>query len=194
MAVGGLDGSGRTASGWFLGVEGNYDVGLADGQTVNLNDGDIDNGYWIMFVDINGDGDYGTYDYSNCFFDFDEGEMISDVRVANSQGFQTGVTVSAGDVSGWYTLPAPSTGSLTTLGIGALTLKWEGIKCVSSIDISAQGTDIDKCSIYLLTKTNLAQTAWTTNVSYSITGAVTRVSTTNAEPNLFFNVTEMTTP
>ena len=121
MAVGGLDGSGRSAAGWFFGAGSNYGVGLNVGQTVNYPF--ADNGYWRMFVDVNGDRNFGTYDSDTGLFDFDEGEMISDISVSNSQGFQTGVgTISAGDISGWYTIPASSAGALKALGLSALAL------------------------------------------------------------------------
>jgi hypothetical protein len=147
---------------------------------LSFNRGDMS---YVGVIDNDGDG-FGQYDTStgNFVIDWDD-TLLGDVSVV----FNFGVLNVHGH---YYSVSEPSAGVLTALGIVALTLKWEGIQCISSIDISAQGTDIDKCSIYLLTKTNLAQSAWTTNVSYSITGAVTRVSTTNAAPNLFLKVTE----
>jgi len=120
IAVGGLNGSGNSASGWFNAKSPGF-TGLTTGQTANQTEGNTDNGYWKAFVDLNGNGKYGTYDSSNGLFIPEENEMISGIRVANFQGFQTGVgTRSAGDISGWYTVPEPS--SLTLLGVGAAAL------------------------------------------------------------------------
>lgn len=121
--AGGLDGSGNFASGWFN-QQGEYDTGLTIGQTANYTEGNVDNGIWKMFVDTNGDGDFGTYDSSNGLFIPDGGEMINNSRVANFQGFQTGVgTLLAGDISGWYSVPEPSSLTLLSVGVAALALR-----------------------------------------------------------------------
>jgi hypothetical protein len=123
-AVGGLDGSGTTATGFMNANKPAPGAirGLLPGQTANYPF--ADDGYWQMFVDVNGDGNYGTYDAATGLFDFDEGEMINDARVSNFQGFQTGVgTLSAGDISGWYNVPEPTASALMALGFSALALR-----------------------------------------------------------------------
>lgn len=88
------------ASGWFNANQNGW-AGLNSGQTINT----TDPGHWEVFVDLNGDGNYSTYDSSTGLFLSDQGERISNIHFENSQGFQTGVgTISAGDISGWYTV------------------------------------------------------------------------------------------
>ncbi len=176
-AVGGLSGSGNSASGYFNKDDENY-WGLTTGQTANYPN--ADNGIWRMFVDVNGDGDYGTYDSSNGLFDYDEGEMISDGRVANFQGFQTGVgTLSAGDISGWYTVPEPSTGVLTALGLSALALNGTNV-----IHFRIAVTNL--ASFRVVYRDSLTNAAWSSLGTYGVTGTVTVVPDTNTVPMRFY--------
>lgn len=79
-AVGGLDGSGTSASGWFNNNLG-FSLGLNEEQTA-MPPGDI--GYWEIFVDLNGDGKYGTYDWDRGGLLLpDPYEWVSSVRVEN---------------------------------------------------------------------------------------------------------------
>lgn len=121
--AGGLNGSGNSASGWFNQYS-QYDNGLNPGQTANSNNEPRSTdagGYWAAFIDLNRNGSYGTYDSVTGEFVPETGEYINNLQVSNFQGFQTGVgTLSAGDISGWYTVPEPS--SLTLLGVGAAAL------------------------------------------------------------------------
>jgi hypothetical protein len=122
LPVGGLDGSVKSASGWFnSNVEWAF-PGMKEGQTANYTEGNWDNGVWKMFVDVNGNGSYGTYDPSNGLFVPEAGEFITDPRVANFSPFHVRQgTLSAGDIGGWYT-PIPEPSSLALLGVGAATL------------------------------------------------------------------------
>jgi len=98
--AGGLDGFGTSARGWFNQL-GQYDYGMTNNQTANYPN--VDNGYWEGFIDLNGDGNYGTYDSSNGMFLGDPYEYIGNKCVSNFQPFQTGQgPLSAGDITGEY--------------------------------------------------------------------------------------------
>lgn len=181
VPVGGLDGSARSAHGWFNAEDGVNWYGLLNGQTANQTEGSMDNGYWRMFVDVNGNGKYGTYDSANGIFIPEEGEEISDVRVANFQGFQTGAgTLSAGDISGWYMAPQASTSALAALGVTALGGGTN--KLTLSVAVSNAAT------FSVTYKNSLTNATWENLGSYSKTGAVTVITDTNSVPQRFYRV------
>lgn len=120
--VGGLDGSGTSASGWFNNNLG-FSLGLEEGQTANH---PLDNGYWQIFVDRNGDGKYGTYDFERGhFFTPDELEWVGRIRVENFTPFSIGGgSLSAGDFYGSYdSVPEPGVSALLLTGLSALALR-----------------------------------------------------------------------
>lgn len=190
--AGGVDGTGNVGSGFINARKDTVPkvTGLYEGQSANYPDGTVT---YMVFVDTKGDG-FGTYDKTTRLFT----PGVDDVAIIDSvtgfDPFHAGQSLSAGFVFAFYEDPEQPTGILTSLSVIMLALQWEGAQCLSALDISAQGTNINKCAVFLLTKTNLSQSAWSTNVSYAITGSVTRVTSTNAVPNLFFKVTEKTIP
>jgi hypothetical protein len=108
IPVGGLDGDGTNAIGWFV-VNNEYFLGMKLGQTANLSEDNLDNGYWEGYVDANGNGVYGSYsdDPHELRVDWEPGEYINHFRLTNFQPFQTnGNTLSAGDLSGQYYSPS----------------------------------------------------------------------------------------
>lgn len=60
------------------------------------------------------------------------------------------------------------------------------------MDVSASWTNsMNGCNFYVLHKTNLNDSAWTTNTTpYAVTGAVTRISLTNDFPQAYFKLTD----
>ena len=174
-AVGGLDGSGGSASGYFNVDDENY-WGFVAGQTANYPF--ADNGRWEAFVDLNGNGNYGTYDPETGLLIAESGERIGDVCVSNFQAFQTGAgTLSAGDISGWYVVP---------------TLKPRGL----STEALSDGTNVVRfqiavtnlASFRLECRDSLTNAAWASLGTFSATGAVTEVSDTNTVPSRFYRV------
>lgn len=178
--AGGLDGFGSSASGWFN-QRSPYDIGLVLGQTANQTEENMDDGYWEAFIDLNGDGRYGTYDSSTGLFIADPGERIHDFRVSNFQGFQTGAgSLSAGDFSGWYyAIPEPSSALLLALGAGAL----DG---TNIIRLQIAVTNLS--SFRLECRDSLTNTVWASLGTFAATGAVTEVSDTNTVPTRFYRV------
>jgi len=175
--VGGLDGSGTTASGWFNG-NSTYFSGLEEGETANTPYSD--NGYWRAFIDLNGNGKFGDYDFDTGLFHPDVGEYISDLRVSNFQAFQTGAgTLSAGDFSGWYTYTAPI---LTPLGLSTQALS-DGTNVVRF-----QIAVTNLASFRLECRDSLTNAAWASLGTFAATGAVTEVSDTNTVPSRFYRV------
>ena len=182
-AVGGLDGVGTTASGFMNANKPAPGAirGLITGQTANYPF--ADDGYWLMFVDVNGDGNYGTYDPAIGLFDYDEGEMTNDARVSNFQGFQTDAgTLSAGDISGWYTVPEVPTGVLTALGLSAFAFQ----NGTNVIHFQIAVTNLTSFRVEY--RENLTNTAWSNLGTYSATGAITVVTDTNTVPLRFYRV------
>lgn len=180
--VGGLDGIGTTASGFINAnkTTAPYIRGLNIGQTANQTEGNVDDGYWQMFVDVNGDGDYGTYDSAFGLFDFDEGEMINDVRVAHFQGFQIDAgTLSAGDISGWYILPAWLVPSMR-LGAAVCLV---GPSNLFTFGVSATNTTTFRIEY----RDSLTNATWSNLGQYNVTGAVTVVTDTNAVSQRFYH-------
>lgn len=177
IEAGGLDGSGNSATGWF---NSNYNFpGMATGQTANYPN--ADNGYWEALIDVNGNGSFGTYDSETGLFVSEPGERINNLHVSNFQGFQTGVgTLSAGDISGWYTIPEPS--SLTLLGVGAAALALPNGTNVIHFRIAVTNLS----SFRLECRDSLTNAAWTSLGTFSATGAVTEVSDTNTVPARFY--------
>jgi hypothetical protein len=175
FVAGGLDGSGNSASGWFNAKSPGF-TGFVDGQTANTEDV----GYWEALIDLNGDGRYGTYDSETGLFIADPGERIHNLQVSNFQGFQTGVgTLSAGDVSGWYTVPEPNSVLLFALGAGAL----DG---TNIIRLQIAVTNLS--SFRLECRDSLTNTVWASLGTFAATGAVTEVSDTNTVPTRFYRV------
>lgn len=125
VPIGGLDGSGNSASGWFN-ADGTYWYGLTEGQTANSYDelgSWSEQGTWKMFVDLNGDGNYGTYDRTTGIFDWDYLERMQGEYVTDFDPFRLdGGTLSAGNIYGKYVdpIPEPSVTSLLLMGAGAL--------------------------------------------------------------------------
>lgn len=178
FVAGGLDGSGNSASGWFNAKSPGFS-GFIDGQTANYPF--VDDGRWLAFIDLNGDGFYGTYDKDTGLFDPDVGEYINDIQVSNFQGFQTGVgsPLSAGDFSGWYTIPEPNSALLLALGAGAL----DGTNI-----IRLQIAVTNLASFRLECRDSLTNAAWASLGTFAATGAVTEVSDTNTVPTRFYRV------
>ncbi len=176
-AVGGLDGSGGSASGYFNVDDENY-WGFVAGQTANYPF--ADNGRWEAFVDLNGNGNYGTYDPETGLLIAESGERIGDVCVSNFQAFQTGAgTLSAGDFSGWYTYTAPI---LTPLGLSTEALS-DGTNVVRF-----QIAVTNLASFRLECRDSLTNAAWASLGTFAATGAVTEVSDTNTVPSRFYRV------
>lgn len=117
--VGGLNGIGNSAIGYFNKDDVNY-WGMLDGQTANTSD----SGRWRAFVDLNRDGNFGTYDSEDGMFDFDDNEEIQSLLVSGFQPFYTDQGICyAGTITGQYDptiVPEPSTTSAALLGIAAL--------------------------------------------------------------------------
>jgi len=173
--AGGLDGSGNSASGWFNAKSPGFS-GFVDGQTANYPF--MDNGYWEAFIDLNGDGRYGTYDSSTGLFIADPYERINDVQVSNFQGFQTGAgTLSAGDISGWYRAP-----TLKPLGVSTEALS-DGTNVVRF-----QIAVTNLASFRLECRDSLTNAAWASLGTFAATGAVTEVADTNTVPSRFYRV------
>jgi len=136
--------------------------------------------YWEAFIDLNGNGIYGTYDPSTGLFDPDVGEYINDIRVSNFQAFQTGAgTLSAGDISGWYTYTAPI---LTPLGLSTEALS-DGTNVVRF-----QIAVTNLASFRLECRDSLMNAAWASLGTFAATGAVTEVADTNTVPSRFYRV------
>ncbi len=132
VPVGGMDGVGVTASGYFNKDDANW-WGMTNGRTANYIEGNVDLGYWSAFVDANGNGTFGTYDFDNPYFDWEPGEYIDSFRLNNFQPFQTNAgTLSAGDVSGQYNLPSSLSILTMTLlqhnGTNNITITVDGTK------------------------------------------------------------------
>ncbi len=174
-AVGGLDGSGGSASGYFNVDDENY-WGFVAGQTANYPF--ADNGRWEAFVDLNGNGNYGTYDPETGLLIAESGERIGDVCVSNFQAFQTGAgTLSAGDISGWYVVP-----TLKPLGLSTEALS-DGTNVVRF-----QIAVTNLASFRLACRDSLTNAAWASLGTFAATGAVTEVSDTNTVPSRFYRV------
>ncbi|MBP8801285.1 MAG: hypothetical protein KBI41_07110 [Kiritimatiellae bacterium] len=174
-AVGGLDGSGGSASGYFNVDDENY-WGFVAGQTANYPF--ADNGRWEAFVDLNGNGNYGTYDPETGLLIAESGERIGDVCVSNFQAFQTGAgTLSAGDISGWYVVP-----TLKPLGLSTEALS-DGTNVVRF-----QIAVTNLASFRLECRDSLTNAAWASLGTFAATGAVTEVSDTNTVPSRFYRV------
>jgi hypothetical protein len=138
----------------------------------------MDNGYWEAFIDLNGDGRYGTYDSSTGLFIADPYERINDVQVSNFQGFQTGAgTLSAGDISGWYRAP-----TLKPLGVSTEALS-DGTNVVRF-----QIAVTNLASFRLECRDSLTNAAWASLGTFAATGAVTEVADTNTVPSRFYRV------
>jgi hypothetical protein len=128
--IGGLDGFGESATGWFNFEDAN-NYGMSAGQTANYldNNGNAGNnsssGYWVGLVDLNNDGNYCQYDSKKGLINFDKGELIQGLQVSNFQPFQTNSgTLSAGNISGYYDFPTmlPEPSSLALFALGSVSM------------------------------------------------------------------------
>ncbi len=181
--IGGLDGVGTTATGW-INASNAFFSGLGIGQAANTteNGGVWDGLSWTGFVDLNGNGTYGTLgEFGDGYFvyNLDPGEMIMDVTVSNFQPFQIGAgALSAGNISGVYAMPDLSSASIR-FGTTAASIGQSNTFTVAVCTTNLSFFRIEH-------KDGLTNAAWTSMAQYSVTGAVTFVTDTNAAPNRYY--------
>jgi len=91
-----------------------------------------------------------------------------------------GIDGSGRSASGWYSVPEPSTGALTALGLSALALP----NGTNIVHFRIAVTNL--ASFRLECRDSLTNAAWTSLGTFSVTGAVTEVPDTNTAPARFY--------
>lgn len=177
--VGGLNGSGTSATGW-INAESTYFSGYDNGQMVDYPF--CENMSVSGFVDVNGNGSYGSYDSSTGCFGPEESEYINDLVVANSQPFQTAAgTLSAGDISGWYNL---------SIGLPVMGFQLFSAGPTNIITFSVATDTTDRWHLSIQYRDSLTNGTWHFMNQYFIPafGAVVSVTDTNTVPQRFYRV------
>lgn len=182
--VGGLDGVGTSANGWFNLANTNF-PGLDIGEGADTSENwDPWFGNWYAFVDLNGNGIYGTIIpvvNGGYLIDQEPGEWMEVVSVFGFQPLQLNVgTLSAGCFSGLYGIPDMSTASIRLDGAAVSTGQ------SNSFSFAVCTTNLPFFRVEC--NDSLTNAKWTSMAQYNVTGAVTCVTDTNAVPQRFYRV------
>jgi len=178
--VGGFDvRNGQVTSSSFNSYGAYY--GLWTDDTANSGDNaNLQNhypGYWEVFYDTNGNGNYGLADTSVAGAFLDRNEAIGDYDISQFTAFNPNAP---GTFTFTANIPEPSTGVLTALGLSALALP----NGTNVIHFRIAVTNLS--SFRLECRDSLTNAAWTSLGTFSATGAVTEVSDTNTAPARFY--------
>jgi hypothetical protein len=184
--AGGLDGIGATGVGW---INARRDAvpkitGLYDDQTANY---PVDSVHYCIFVDLNGDGDYGTYDKATRQFAPDPDEFAVVNQVAGFSPFHAGgEPLSAGEIVAYYADPIAEPTALTLSGINC------GPGVSDSANVVALSVVSEPANSWFFVHycTNLLASNWTdiNPNGYFPVENTTTVYHTNVMPTVFYRV------
>lgn len=185
VPVGGCDGIGSSVAQGFVYGAYNAEVGIpAGGNVDDYPEHPNTNGvYSVLFVDLNRNGTFGTYDYWLDMFWPDVGEWASIVSVMGSDSFVPEHTFSAGNVTAVYADPIYEPTSLRFTGVGSSV----GAESANTLSLFVLASPLN-CRFYLQCCTDLTHTNWfdVNPAGFIATGTVTTVVHTNSLPTAFY--------